>query len=183
MLSRVDYSAAGIALLTPEDPVRDPNLAPVATEDESFMRLALAEARGAAEAGEVPVGAVIIREGGVLASGSNQPIAAHDPTAHAEVVALRAAARALGNYRLADATLYVTIEPCLMCVGAIVHARLARVVFGAADPKAGALGSILDPAALPLNHRFSVTGGVLEAECQQTIQDFFRSRREEQESK
>lgn len=155
----------------------------MATEDESFMRLAVAEAHRAAEAGEVPVGAVIVREGRLLASGNNQPIAAHDPTAHAEVVALRAAARALGNYRLVDATLYVTIEPCLMCVGAIIHARLARVVFGAVDPKAGALVSILDPVSLPLNHRFSVTAGVLEAECRQAIQDFFRSRREEQESK
>lgn len=143
------------------------------------MRLALLEARRAGEAGEVPVGAVVVHEGRVLASASNQPIGARDPTAHAEVVALRAAALALGNYRLVDATLYVTIEPCLMCVGAIVHARLARVVFGAADPKAGALASILDPASLPLNHRFAVTGGVLEAECRQAIQDFFRSRRED----
>ena len=147
--------------------------------DEPFMRLALAEAEKALLEGEVPVGAVVVRGGEVIASAHNGPVGLKDPSAHAEILALRRAAEAEDNYRLAGTTLYVTIEPCLMCVGAIVHARLARVVFGAADPKAGALSSILDPASLPLNHRFSVTGGVLEAECRQAIQDFFRSRRED----
>jgi tRNA(adenine34) deaminase len=162
-----------------EKPAPDPGVPAGCSEDERFMRLALDQARRAAESGEVPVGAVVVLEGRVLAAGSNQPIGASDPTAHAEIVALRAAAQALGNYRLVGATLYVTVEPCLMCVGAIVHARVARVVFGAADPKAGALVSILDPDALPLNHRFVVAGGVLGAECRDAIQDFFRKRRDE----
>jgi tRNA(adenine34) deaminase len=148
-------------------------------ERSRFMRLALAEARRAAEANEVPVGAVVVKDGAVVGTGFNQPIGTRDPSAHAEVVALRAAARALDNYRLSGATLYVTVEPCLMCVGAIVHARVARVFFGAGDPKAGALRSILDPASLPLNHRFEVVGGVLEGECRQLIRGFFESRRED----
>ncbi len=142
------------------------------------MRQALAEARAAAEAGEVPVGAVVVKDGQVIASGRNAPIAGHDPTAHAEIVALRAAAQALGNYRLDGCTLYVTLEPCAMCSGAMLHARLARVVFGAVDPKTGAAGSVLDLFAQPrLNHQTEVAGGVLAAECAGLLRDFFKERR------
>jgi tRNA(adenine34) deaminase len=145
---------------------------------EDFMREALAEARRALAAGEVAVGAVVVADGLVVGRGYNQPIGAHDPTAHAEVVALRDAARALGNYRLVGSTLYVTIEPCLMCVGAMVHARVATVVFGAPEPKAGALQSACQAHLLPsLNHRLDVVGGVLEDDCRAVIQDFFRQRR------
>jgi len=147
-------------------------------DDEAFMRLALAQARLAEAQGEVPVGALLVREGAVLAEAFNQPIGAGDPTAHAEVVALRRAAQAMANYRLPGTTLYVTLEPCLMCVGALVHARVDRVVYGAADPKGGAVRSVLDVSALPLNHRFAVAHGVLEAECRALLSDFFRSRRE-----
>jgi len=141
------------------------------------MREALAEAEKARAAGEVPVGAVVVSGGRVVARGRNGPIGAKDPTAHAEIVALRAAGLVLGNYRLNGAALYVTVEPCLMCVGAIVHARLARVVYGAPDPKAGAIRSMLDVFALPLNHRFAVVEGVLDEECSALLRDFFRSRR------
>jgi tRNA(adenine34) deaminase len=144
---------------------------------EHFMRMALAEASQAIAAGEVPIGAVVVRDGGVIGRGFNQSIARSDASAHAEIVALRDAGRAAANYRLPEATLYVTIEPCLMCVGAIVHARIASVVFGAADPKGGAIRSILDPATLPLNHRFSAAEGVLADECRELVQEFFRSRR------
>ena len=146
-------------------------------ERERWMRLALEQAALAAGQGEVPVGAIVVRDGAVLGRGHNQPISACDPTAHAEIVALRAAARATSNYRLPEATLYVTVEPCLMCVGAIVHARIGTVVFGAVDPKAGAVRSLLDPNALPLNHRFAVVEGVLAEECGETLRGFFRSRR------
>ena len=129
------------------------------------MRLALAEARAAADAGEVPVGAVVVKDGRVIATGRNAPIAAHDPTAHAEIVALRAAAEALSNYRLDGCQLFVTLEPCAMCAGAMLHARLARVVYGAAEPKTGAAGSVLDLFALaPLNHQTQVQGGGAGAE-------------------
>jgi len=141
------------------------------------MRLALAEARRALLADEVPVGAVVVAEGRVVGAGFNQPIHGVDPTAHAEVLALRKAARALGNYRLTGSALYVTIEPCLMCVGAAVNARVATLVYGAADPKAGAVRSILQAADLPLNHRFEAIGGVLETDCRQLMQDFFKYRR------
>jgi len=144
---------------------------------EDFMRRALDEARRGRDAGEVPVGAVVVADGAVVGAGFNQPIGALDPTAHAEIVALRAAARALGNYRLAGTLLYVTVEPCLMCVGAAVHARVASVVYGAPDAKSGALRSLLDPATLPLNHRFEVVEGVLQEECRALVQEFFRSRR------
>lgn len=144
---------------------------------EPFMREALAEAARAGAAGEVPIGAVVVRDGAVVGRGGNQSIAAADPTAHAEVVALREAARAAGNYRLSGAELYVTIEPCLMCLGAILHARVASVVFGARDPRGGAVRSLLDPAALPLNHRFDVAEGILEAECRGLLQEFFRAKR------
>ena len=153
-------------------PVHDP------VHDKDVMRLALAEAERARLAGEVPVGAVILLEGRVVGTGFNQPILAVDPTAHAEVVALRAAARAIGNYRLTGSSLYVTVEPCLMCVGAMIHARVARVVFGAAEPKAGALVSASRAHETPgLNHRLEVTGGVLEEECRQIMQAFFAEKR------
>jgi len=144
---------------------------------ETFMRQALDLARRGLHLGEVPIGALIVAEGRVVAEGFNQPIRAVDPTAHAEVVALRQAALAAGNYRLPGATLYVTLEPCLMCVGAIVNARVRTVVYGAAEPKWGALGSIFDAQALRLNHRFEVVGGVLEPECRQIVVDFFKFRR------
>jgi len=148
------------------------------TSHESFMRLALQEARTALQRGEVPVGAVVVWGGKVVASGFNQPIQQVDPTAHAEIVALRGAARALENYRLTGSILYVTVEPCLMCVGALVHARVETVVFGAAEPKGGAIRSVLRVEDLVLNHRFDVVEGVLEADCRQLIQDFFKARRE-----
>jgi tRNA(adenine34) deaminase len=145
---------------------------------ETFMRAALALAREAAARGEVPVGAVVVLDGVVVGEGSNQPIAANDPTAHAEIVALRAAARRLGNYRLTGAELFVTIEPCQMCVGAMVHARIARVVYGAVEPKAGAVESAMRAHEHPaLNHRMTATGGVLEPECRALMQEFFSRRR------
>jgi tRNA(adenine34) deaminase len=146
--------------------------------DADYMRLALQAAAGAASAGEVPVGAVLVHDGQVIASGANRPVATHDPTAHAEIVALRAGGSVLGSYRLTDATLYVTLEPCIMCASAIIHARLRRVVFGAFDPKAGAAGSFTDVFSLRgLNHRVDVFGGVLEADCAKLLQDFFAHRR------
>ena len=142
------------------------------------MRHALALAARAQAAGEVPVGAVLVKDGAVIGSGWNHPIGAHDPTAHAEVAALRAAAQALGNYRLTDTTLYVTLEPCAMCAGALVHARVKRLVYGAADPKAGAAGSVFDIARAPaLNHRLEVEGGVLAEECGRLLREFFSHRR------
>jgi tRNA(Arg) A34 adenosine deaminase TadA len=142
------------------------------------MRAALDQARLALAAGEVPIGAVVVVDDRIVASGYNQPISAVDPTAHAEIVALRAAARAVGNYRLVDATLYVTLEPCLMCVGALVHARVRAVVYGAPEPKSGAMGSTIAAHEAPgLNHRVAVTAGVLEAECRDVIQQFFREKR------
>jgi tRNA(adenine34) deaminase len=147
--------------------------------DSAFMRLALAAARAAAAGGEVPVGAVLVRDGQVIASGSNRPIASHDPTAHAEVVALRAAGQALESYRLLETTLYVTLEPCAMCAAAIVHARVRRLVFGAWDPRAGAAGSLIDLFRLPaLNHRVDVFGGVLQDECATLLAAFFAQRRD-----
>jgi tRNA(adenine34) deaminase len=142
------------------------------------MRAALEQARMAAQAGEVPVGAVVVIDGEVAGAGFNQPIGSHDPPAHAEVVAIRAAAARVGNYRLTGATLYVTVEPCLMCVGAMVHARIGTVVFGAPEPKAGAVVSTLAAHELPsLNHRIAVIGGVIEDDCREVIQAFFRERR------
>lgn len=146
-------------------------------DDAFYMRLALAQAALARDAGEVPVGAVVVRDETVLGAGFNQPIGSLDPSAHAELLALRAAARSAGNYRLPGAALYVTVEPCLMCVGAIVHARVARVVYGVPDPKGGAVRSVLDAATLPLNHRFEASEGVLADDCRRLLQDFFRSRR------
>ena len=148
------------------------------TPDEVFMALALDQAQAAAAAGEVPVGAVVVKDGCVIATGRNAPIARHDPTAHAEITALRAAALALGNYRLDGCTLYATLEPCAMCSGAILHARLARVVFGALEPKTGAAGSVLNLFAQPqLNHHTTVQGGVLAPACSAVLQDFFAQRR------
>lgn len=142
------------------------------------MRLALDQARAAAARGEVPVGAVVVRNGEVIATGANAPVAAHDPTAHAEIVALRAAAERLGNYRLDGCTLYVTLEPCAMCSGAMLHARLERVVFGATDPKTGTAGSVTDLFALPqINHHTRVTGGVLADESAALLRTFFQPRR------
>jgi len=146
------------------------------------MRYALNRARQAGERGEVPVGAVVVLDGEILAEGFNQPIATHDPTAHAEVIAIRGAAAQLRNYRLpAGATLYVTIEPCQMCVGAMIHARLERLVYGAPEPKAGAVESAMRAHEHPsLNHRMQVSGRVLEEECREVIQRFFAGRRESQ---
>ena len=142
------------------------------------MQLALAQAALAGAAGEVPVGAVVIRDGVVIACGHNAPIANHDPSAHAEMQALRAAARILGNYRLPECELFVTLEPCAMCAGAMLHARLKRVVFGAPDPKTGAAGSVIDLfAQAKLNHQTAVQGGVLAPSCAGVLQDFFKQRR------
>ena len=147
-------------------------------DDERYMRQALQQARAAEAAGEVPVGCVIVAGDRVIATGSNQPILSCDPTAHAEIQALRAAGQVLGNYRLADCTLYVTLEPCAMCAGAMVHARIARLVYGAADPKAGAAGSVFNLVeSAELNHRIEIAGGVLAEESRSLLQEFFRSRR------
>ncbi|QGZ37710.1 tRNA(adenine34) deaminase [Pseudoduganella flava] len=147
-------------------------------EQHSHMLAALAEAQRAWDLGEVPVGAVVVKDGVVIARGFNQPIAGHDPTAHAEIVALRAAAQALGNYRLPGCELYVTLEPCVMCSGAMMHARLAKVVYGARDPKTGACGSVVDLfASDQLNHHTEAVGGVLEEECGNLLKAFFAHRR------
>ena len=149
-----------------------------ASEDEAFMSRALGLARRARDQGEVPVGAVLVRSGRVIGEGWNQPIAEADPTAHAEIQALRAAGQLSGQYRLPGASLYVTLEPCPMCAGAILHARLSQVVFGAADPKSGAAGSLMDLLQHEgLNHSVEYRGGILEGECGQLLRDFFRSRR------
>ena len=146
---------------------------------EKFMRLALAQAARAQAAGEVPIGAVVVLDDRVVGEGFNRPISSHDPTAHAEIVALRAAAGAVGNYRLTNAVMYVTVEPCLMCVGAMVHARIATVVFGAPEPKAGALQSMTRAHELAgLNHQLQAVGGVLEDDSRALLQEFFRQRRE-----
>jgi len=142
------------------------------------MRAALEQAMLGLAAGEVPIGAVIVIDEQIVARAFNQPIGAVDPTAHAEILALRSAAAQVGNYRLLGATLYVTIEPCLMCVGALVHARIREVVFGAAEPRTGALVSTVRGHEIPgLNHRFDVTSGVVEADCRDLIQQFFRAKR------
>lgn len=146
--------------------------------DVDFMRLALEQAAAAQANGEVPVGAVLVRGDEVVATGANCPIASHDPTAHAEIEALRAGGKALQSYRLTDTTLYVSLEPCVMCASAIVHARVKRLVFGAWDPRAGAAGSIVDVFALQgLNHRVDVFGGVLMEECSERLKQFFGERR------
>jgi tRNA(adenine34) deaminase len=148
------------------------------TRDELLMRAALEQAHLAGAADEVPVGAVVVRDGEIVGRGFNQPIRSHDPTAHAEVMALRDAAARIGNYRLPGCELYVTLEPCAMCCGAIMHARIARVVFGARDPKTGAAGSVIDLfAEARLNHHAECVGGVLAAECGSLLTNFFAARR------
>jgi tRNA(adenine34) deaminase len=146
--------------------------------DSEFMRRALEQARSAQAKGEIPVGAVLVHGNRIVAAGSNCPISANDPTAHAEMEVLRSGGRALGTYRLTDTTLYVTLEPCVMCASAMVHARVRRVVFGAWDPRAGGAGSLVDVFALPgLNHRVDAFGGVLAEECGALLREFFEQRR------
>ena len=150
--------------------------------DDDFMRVALALAKQAEQSGEVPVGAIVVKNGIIIGRGSNAPISRHDPSAHAELLALREAAQHLGNYRLIGCELFVTLEPCLMCVGAMFHARIARVVFGASDFKTGACGSVLNLfAEQRLNHHAEMTAGVLAEECGQMLSDFFAARRAQQQ--
>jgi tRNA(adenine34) deaminase len=152
--------------------------ADVAAADAQFMRRALALAGMGAECGEVPVGAVVVLDGEIIGEGYNAPISHHDPSAHAEILAMREAAHRVGNYRLAGSSLYVTLEPCAMCAGAMMHARVSRVVFGASDPKTGACGSVVDLfAEAQLNHHADVIGGVLADECAQVLRSFFQTRR------
>ncbi len=147
-------------------------------QDAPFMQAALELAAEAARRGEVPVGAVVVKDGAIIGRGFNRPITTSDPTAHAEIVALREAATALGNYRLPGCELYVTLEPCAMCVGAMVHARIARIVYGAADPKTGACGSIVDlPGLATFNHHGHFEGGILADECSGVLKRFFAERR------
>jgi tRNA(adenine34) deaminase len=144
------------------------------------MRLALDLARQAANNGEVPVGAIVVKDGTIIGRGANAPIQNHDPTAHAEIIAMRQAAATLGNYRLVDCTLYVTLEPCAMCSGAIQHARIAKLVFGASDPKTGACGSVVNLMNEPkLNHHTEVVGGILAEECGALLSSFFKQRRQQ----
>lgn len=147
-------------------------------QDEDFMRLAMTMAVEAASLGEVPVGAIVVKDGQVIGQGRNAPISLNDPTAHAEIQAMREASRFVGNYRLVDCTLYVTLEPCAMCSGAIQHARIARLVYGASDPKTGCCGSVVNlMAEQKLNHHCAVSGGILATECGALLSDFFRQRR------
>ena len=147
--------------------------------DIGYMQQAIALAQQAAEQGEVPVGAIIVKDGAIIGKGSNTPINTHDPTAHAEIIAMRDAAQRIGNYRLVDCTLYVTLEPCAMCTGAMQHARIARVVYGASDAKTGACGSVVDlMAEAKLNHHAVVEGGVLAGECGSLLSTFFKARRQ-----
>jgi len=146
--------------------------------DITFMQMALSLAEEAGRNGEVPVGAIVVKDGVVIGRGSNAPITQHDPSAHAEIQAMRDAARQLGNYRLVDCTLYVTLEPCAMCTGAIQHARIARLVFGASDPKTGACGSVINlMTEEKLNHHTEVTAGILATDCGSLLSQFFASRR------
>ena len=151
--------------------------------DEIFMRVALELAKKAEGLGEIPVGAVVVKNGEIIGRGFNAPISRHDPSAHAEMMALRDAAQRLANYRLVDCELFVTLEPCLMCAGAIMHARIARVAYGASDPKTGACGSVVDMfAERRLNHHTEVTGGVLAEECGAMLSNFFALRRAQQKT-
>ncbi|GAB1100658.1 MAG: tRNA adenosine(34) deaminase TadA [Shewanella algae] len=151
--------------------------------DLHWMQLAMDMAQKAEALGEVPVGAVLVKDDKLIACGWNQPIAANDPSAHAEILCLRQAGSQLENYRLLDTTLYVTLEPCAMCAGAMVHARVGRLVYGAADPKTGAAGSVLDLVRHPLfNHKLAVSTGVMEQECSEQLSAFFRRRRQEQKA-
>ncbi len=146
--------------------------------DQQYMRMAIEQAQLAAQSGEVPVGAVLVRDGQVISRAFNKPIANHDPSAHAEMLALREAALAEENYRIPGSTLYVTLEPCAMCSGAMLHARIDRVVYGAQDPKTGAAGSVLDIfSSKQINHQTSVEGGIMSEECGQLLRDFFKGRR------
>ena len=146
--------------------------------DQQYMRMAIEQAQLAAQSGEVPVGAVLVRDGQVISKAFNKPIANHDPSAHAEMLALREAALAQENYRIPGSTLYVTLEPCAMCSGAMLHARIDRVVYGAPDPKTGAAGSVLDLfSSKQINHQTSVEGGIMSEECGQLLRDFFKGRR------
>ncbi len=146
--------------------------------DQDWMQQAIAQAKLAADNGEVPVGAIVVKDGAVIGRGFNQPIGRHDPTAHAEIQAMRQAATHLGNYRLVDCELYVTLEPCAMCAGAIQHARIARLVYGASDPKTGACGSVVNlMAEARLNHHTGITSGVLAEECGALLSAFFKARR------
>ncbi len=171
----------------------DPNSAPLS--DEKYMREALLLAAQAAQSGEVPVGAVVVKDGEIVGRGSNAPISRHEPTAHAEIASLRDAAQRIGNYRLVGCELFVTLEPCVMCVGAMFHARIGRLVFGAKDPKTGAAGSVFnlfgdfphpnpaqgsEGAVIRLNHHARIEGGVLADECGKVLSDFFAARREKQ---
>ena len=146
--------------------------------DQQYMRMAIEQAQLAAQSGEVPVGAILVKDGQVISKAFNKPIANHDPSAHAEMLALREAALAEENYRIPGSTLYVTLEPCAMCSGAMLHARIDRVVYGASDPKTGAAGSVLDIfASKQINHQTSVEGGIMSEECGQLLRDFFKGRR------
>lgn len=156
-----------------DNPVAEPPLMASQAEDEKWLRLALKAARAAANLDEVPVGAVLVRDGNLIAAAGNQPIGLHDPTAHAEIRVLRAAAQQYRNYRLPGSTLYVTLEPCLMCIGAIIHARVERLVYGAADPKTGAVQSLYAIGSdKRLNHSLDITAGVLEEECGELLRSF-----------
>jgi len=162
--------------------VNDPNI-PASESDIAFMREALRLADQAAQAGEVPVGAVVVKDGQIVGRGSNAPISKHDPTAHAEIAAMRDAGQSLGNYRLVGCELFVTLEPCVMCVGAMFHARIARVVYGARDLKTGAAGSVLDLfEEAKLNHHAEIEGGLLGDECGKVLSDFFALRRAQQKT-
>ncbi len=166
-----DTASLSVSLLTG-------SLSLESARDAIYMRQALDQAHNAWALGEVPVGALVVRDGQVIATGFNQPIGTHDPTAHAEIMALRAAASILGNYRLPGCTLYVTLEPCAMCAGALMHARMTRVVYGAREPKTGACGSVVDLFALAqLNHQTQISGGVLADDCSAMLKDFFAERR------
>jgi tRNA(adenine34) deaminase len=152
-------------------------------EDLHYIQEALTLADSAARNGEVPVGAIIVKDSVVIARGSNSPIANHDPSAHAEIIALRQACRQISNYRLTDATLYVTLEPCIMCMGAIIHARIDRLVFGAYDPKTGAAGSCYNIGGDNiLNHRLEITGGICETQCGDMLRSFFRNKRKKRKN-
>jgi len=156
----------------------EPDVLSPAMSDLDFMQIALDLAQQAADAGEVPVGAIVVKDGEIIGRGSNAPITTSDPTAHAEIRAMRDAAANLGNYRLVGCTLYVTLEPCAMCTGAIQHARIARVIYGASDPKTGACGSVVNLMAEPrLNHHADISGGVMAAECGTLLSGFFAARR------
>jgi tRNA(adenine34) deaminase len=164
--------------LNTQSPTTQVLSAEILATDELFMQQALQLAQQAALAGEVPVGAVVVKDGVIIGRGGNAPIDSHDPTAHAEINAIRQAAQEIGNYRLVGCTLYVTLEPCAMCAGAIQHARIARLVYGASDPKTGACGSVIDlMSEEKLNHHAKVTGGVLATECGHTLSSFFSERR------